>query len=256
MKKILSILFAAIVLASCDTSKEILYFQDAVINQPEQIQGFHDITLQPKDQVMITVSSKDPKLAALFNINPGLNQTSSNNEKYRSYTLDENGDIDFPILGTLHLSGKTRSQVAKTIKTRLVSENLVKDPVVIVNYMNLSVSVLGEVKNPGKYSIEKDRITLLDAISEAGDLTITGQRANVLVIREENGQRTTYQVDMRSKDVFNSPVYYLKQNDVVYVQPNKVRAGQSTINVNNLKNISFWTGMVSFFLSIGTIIFK
>ena len=137
-----------------------------------------------------------------------------------------------------------------------MEEDLVKDPVVTVEFMNLYFSVLGEVKTPGKYSITKDHISLLEAISMAGDLTIYGKRDAIFVIREENGERVTHWVDIRSKDIFTSPVYYLKQNDVVYVQPNKVRAGQSTINENNVKSVSLWISIGSFLTSLGVLLFK
>ena len=150
----------------------------------------------------------------------------------------------------------TKSQIAALVKQKLIDENLVKDPVVTVEFMNLYFSVLGEVKSPGKYSITKDQITLLEAISMAGDLSIYGKRNAVFVIREENGERVTHWADLRSKDVFNSPVYYLKQNDVIYVQPNKVRAGQSTLNENSVKSVSMWITIASFLTSLGVLIFK
>lgn len=122
--------------------------------------------------------------------------------------------------------------------------------------MNLYFSVLGEVKSPGKYDITKDRISLLEALSMAGDLTIYGKRDAIYVIREENGERVTYRVDIRSREFFRSPVYNLKQNDVVYVQPNKVRAGQSTINENSVKSVSLWISIGSFISSLGVLLFK
>ena len=127
---------------------------------------------------------------------------------------------------------------------------------VTVEFMNLYFSVLGEVKSPGKYTISKDQITLLEAIAMAGDLTITGKRDAIFVIREEAGQRITHWVDLRSQDIFQSPVYYLKQNDVIYVQPNKMRAGQSTINENNVKSVSLWISIASFLTSLGVLLFK
>ena len=264
MKKIFSILLlSGVLLSSCSTSRQILYFQDAPINQPDTITGVKDITVQPKDQISIVVSSKDPQLAALFNLTKiqyraGYNDLkgSNNNGEISGYTLDDNGDIDFPVLGTLHIAGMTKSEIAKTIKTKLIEENLVNDPVVTVEFMNLYFSVLGEVKTPGKYAITKDQITLLEAISVAGDLTIHGKRDAIFVIREEDGKRVTHWVDIRSKDIFNSPVYYLKQNDVVYVQPSKVRAGQSTINENQLKSVSLWISVASFLSSLGVLLFK
>ena len=222
-------LLMAVLLMSCNTSKEILYFQDINVNQPEVISGARDITVQPKDQISILVSSKDPQLAALFNLTRaqarvGTEGSVSSGGEVSGYTLDDKGNIDFPVLGTLHIAGMTKSQIAALVKQKLIDENLVKDPVVTVEFMNLYFSVLGEVKSPGKYSITKDQITLLEAISMAG--------------------------------VFNSPVYYLKQNDVIYVQPNKVRAGQSTLNENSVKSVSMWITIASFLTSLGVLIFK
>ena len=260
---LIKLCFLCVLLVSCNTSKEIVYFQDIVVNQPEAIIGARDITVQPKDQISIMVSSKDPQLAALFNLTrvqyrAGSTdlRTGSNSGEISGYTLDDKGDIDFPVIGTLHIAGMTKSQIAALVKQKLIDENLVKDPVVTVEFMNLYFSVLGEVKSPGKYSITKDQITLLEAISMAGDLSIYGKRDAVFVIREENGERVTHWADLRSKEVFNSPVYYLKQNDVIYVQPNKVRAGQSTLNENSVKSVSMWITIASFLTSLGVLIFK
>ena len=144
--------------------------------------------------------------------------------------MDDKGNIDFPVIGSLHIAGMTKNQIAALIKKRLVDEDLVKDPVVTVEFMNLYFSVLG--------------------------LTIYGKRDAIFVIREENGERVTHWVDIRSKDIFSSPVYYLKQNDVVYVQPNKVRAGQSTINENSVKSVGLWISIASFLTSLGVLLFK
>lgn len=260
---LLYLLFSLALLSSCNTSKEIIYFQDVEVNSPEAVAPPQDITVQPKDQISIVVSSKDPELAALFNLtrvqqrvgSTGLNN-SNNNGEISGYTLDDKGAIDFPVLGNLTVAGMTRSQIAALVKQRLKEENLVNDPVVTVEFMNLSFSVLGEVKTPGKYSISKDYITLLEAISMAGDLTIYGKRDAIFVIREEKGERVTHWVDLRSCDLFKSPVYYLKQNDVVYVQPNKVRAGQSTLNENSVKSVGLWISIGSFLTSLGVLLFK
>lgn len=256
-------LLLCLLLAACNTSEKIVYFQDIAVNQPEQIQESKDITVLPKDQISIVVSSKDPQLAALFNLTrvqyrAGMNNLASGsyNGEVSGYTLDDQGNIDFPVLGTLHVAGLTKSRIAALIKKRLIDENLVKDPVVTVEFMNLYFSILGEVKNPGKYNITKDQITLLEALSMAGDLTIYGKRDAIFVIREENGERVTHWVDMRSSDIFRSPVYYLKQNDVIYVQPNKVRAGQSTLNENSVKSVGLWISIGSFLTSLGVLLFK
>lgn len=261
--RLLYLLVSLALLSSCNTSKEIIYFQDVAVNRPEAIEATRDITVQPKDQISILVSSKDPQLAALFNLTRIQNragmselQSGSNNGEISGYTLDDKGNIDFPVLGELHVAGMTKSRIAALVKKRLMEENLVNDPVVTVEFMNLYFSVLGEVKTPGKYSITKDQITLLEAISMAGDLTIYGKRDAIFVIREENGERVTHWTDIRSKEFFTSPIYYLKQNDVVYVQPNKVRAGQSTLNENSVKSVSMWISIASFLTSLGVLLFK
>lgn len=261
MKKILLMAMLALALASCNTSKKIVYFQDIQVNRPEAITEARDITVQPKDQISILVSSKDPQLAALFNLprvqyRVGDNNMQNTNGDVSGYTLDTEGYIDFPVLGRLYVAGMTKSEIASYIKKRLMDENLINDPVVTVEFMNLYYSILGEVNSPGKYMITKDQITLLEAISMAGDLTIYGKRDAVFVVREEDGQRITHWVDLRTQDLFHSPVYYLKQNDVIYVQPNKVRAGQSTINENSVKSVSLWISIASFLSSLGVLLFK
>lgn len=262
-KQITLFCMALVLLTACNTSQKIVYFQDVGSNQSTPIENVKDITLQPKDQISILVSSKDPQLAALFNLTRAQYRAgyadlrySNSNGEVSGYTLDERGCIDFPILGELKIAGMTKSQVAKLIKERLVNENLINDPVVTIEFLNLYFSILGEVKTPGKYAITKDQITLLEAISMAGDLSIHGLRDAIFVIREEKGERTTYKLDIRNKDLFTSPAYYLKQNDVIYVQPNKVRAGQSTINENSVKSVSLWISIGSFLSSLGVLLFK
>lgn len=258
----LMILGVSFLLSSCKTSEKIVYFQDIQPGQQEQINNTQDITVQPQDEISIIVSSKDPKLAALFNLTRAQyragydNLSGGNYGEISGYTVDQQGNIDFPVLGKVNVVGLSRNEIADKIKNLLIKNDLIKDPVVTVGFMNLYFSLLGEVNRPDKYNITKDRITLLEAISTAGDLTIYGKRNDVLVIREENGQRKSYRVDLRSSKLFNSPVYYLKQNDVVYVEPNKVRAGQSTINENNVKSVSLWISVGSFLSSLGVLLFK
>lgn len=264
MRKILSLFVLALLcLSSCDTQKKVTYFQDLDFNSPTVIDSVGTIRMEPDDQISIIVTCKDPELSSLFNLvriqsrMGGVTGSSiyANNE-VSSYTIDANGNIDFPVLGTIHVAGLTRQEVAKEIKTRLVNSGQVANPVVTVEFANLAFSVMGEVKNAGKYAITKNKTTLLDAISMAGDLNITGLRDSVYVIREVDGKRVSYAVDLRSKDVFTSPVYYVKQNDVIYVRPNKMRAGQSTLNENTFSSVNFWLSVGSFLMSMGVLIFK
>lgn len=248
---------------SCSTTyKKINYIQDATPGQSEEILINKGILIQPKDMISIVVSSRNPELAQIFNLPRVTYQlgsgttggSGSNSNGIVGYSVNNDGNIDFPVLGEIHVAGFTRWEVSKMIKKMLAERDLLKDAVVTVEFMNFKVSVIGEVNNPDTYDITGDKITLLEALSMAGDLTIYGRRDNVSVIREQNGERVIYRVDLRSVDLFDSPAYYLQQNDVVYVEPNKVRAGQSTINENNLKSVSLWVSIASFLTTIITLI--
>lgn len=262
MKKIfvrLSILLVLLVVsaASCSTYKKINYIQDAQLDTALTMIANQGILIQPMDMISIVVSSRDPELARIYNLpvvtyQAGSESSVSNfNQHLIGYSVDNDGNIQFPELGTIHVAGLNRWQLAELIREKLSS--LVKDAVVTVQFMNFKISVTGEVTSPGVFDISGDKITIFEAISLARNLTIYGRRDGVYVIREQNGSRTIYQVDLRTVDMFNSPAYYLQQNDVVYVEPNKVRAGQSTINENNLKSVSLWVSIGSFLSTLATL---
>lgn len=265
MKKIILLWTVAVMMAlsSCNSSKKVLLMQDAEFNVPTEITNVNKIKVEPQDQISIVVSCKDPDIAALFNlittqrlIYPGSQITTSSSTQMSVYTVDVNGNIDFPVLGTINVAGLTRTQIAKKIKDKLISEDLVKDPVVTVEFYNLHFSVIGEVTRPGTYKIDQEQITLLEALSMAGDMTIYGKRDKVYVIREQDGKRTMHALDLRSKDFLNSPVYYLQQNDVVYVEPNRARIGQSSVNENTWKSASIYISIASVLTSIAVLVFK
>ena len=260
---ILSIMGAG-VLSSCGTSKDVVYFQDLKPGESEiTMPEVQAITVQPEDKISIIVNSRDMQLTNLFNLPyvskqlGSTSQLSNNNQGISGYTVDDEGNIDFPVLGKVHVAGLKREEIAEQIKNELMTKNLVKDPVVTVEFMNLCVSVLGEVNNPGRFAIARDRLTILDALSMAGDLTIYGNRQKVLVLRQEDGQQRVYGVNLTSGEhVYTSPAYYLQQNDVVYVEPNSVRSRQSTVNGNNVRSTSFWISLASLLTSIGILIFN
>jgi polysaccharide export outer membrane protein len=262
-KKLAALFLPFLLFASCNTPKKILYLQDIELNKPMIIEESPVITIMPNDMLSIVVSSKDNELAVLFNLprvsyyaaSPDL-LSSNMNGQISGYMVDLNGNIDFPVLGILHVEGLTRTQLSQTIKQRLIGDDLLKDPVVTVDFMNLKIYVLGEVGRPGMIAVSKDRISILEAISLAGDLTIYGKREGVYVIREKDAKRTAFRLDLRSVELFTSPVYYLQQNDIVYVTPNNVRAGQSTINENSLKSVSLWMSITSLLVTFGVLFFK
>lgn len=247
-------------MTSCSTYKKINYLQDIVPDKAERVAINKGILIQPQDMISIVVSSRNPELAVMFNLPVISYQAGSEvvsgagTQRLLGYVVDNDGNIDFPVLGLIRAAGMTRWELANEIKDKIVEGNYIKDPVVTVEFMNFKISVMGEVTAPGTYSIEGDKITILQALSLAKDLTIFGRRDNVSVIREQEGERIIYQVDLRSASIFESPAYYLQQNDIVYVEPNKVRAGQSTINENNLKSVSLWVSIGSFLTSLAVLI--
>ncbi len=254
---------SAFVLCSCSTTKHITYFQDLRPGESEQtVTAATEIVIRPKDKVSILINSQDLRLTNLFNLpivsqQVGSESTINMNRGLSGYTVDARGNIDFPVLGTLHIQGMTREEVASYVKRELQSHDLIKDPVVTVEFMNLGVDVLGEVNHPGHYNIDKDHYTVLDALSKAGDLTIYGKREKVLVLRNERGTQRVYGVNLCSANhLYTSPAYYLQQNDVVYVEPNETRARQSTVNGNNVRSTSFWLSLASLLTTLGVLVFK
>ena len=242
-----------LIVASCATQKKVPYFQDLNDGESVRIATPQDIRLKAGDQFTIYVNSKDQELALPFNLTRSTNNSSGNNNTRLAYTVDERGYIDFPTLGEIHVEGKTRDEVAKHIKNIILEQKLLLDPVVIVGFYNQQVSVIGEVNSPGKYDINKDRFTVLDALSLAGDLTIQGKRENVTVLREEYGVQKAYTLNLNDAAQFHaSPAFYLQQNDVVYVEPNPTKASQASTNGNTVRSISFWMSLASLALTLVT----
>lgn len=222
-----------LLMASCATTGRLTYFSDMQPESVVAVGGQQEICLRPGDKITVVVSSKDQKLADLFNLTDvAAAPDSGGGERAERrnalmYTVDSDGNIDFPVMGLLHVGGFSRDSVAKYIKAQLVSRQLLTDAVVNVEFSNLFVAVLGEVRNPGRYHIERDWFTVIDAISMAGDLTTNGDRSNVLVMRREGNVRRAYRIDLRSgASVYSSPAYYLRQTDIVYIEPLRARRGK------------------------------
>lgn len=249
------------VFAGCETPQNITYFQDSSNLSEIAVNRTNMITVKPGDEISINVNSKDPQLATMFNLpiqgyRIGAGTYSSNNSQASlSYSVDSNGEIDFPVLGKIKIGGLNRETIANYIKDQLIKEELIQDPVVTVEFTNLYFSVLGEVARPGRFDIKHDRVTVLDAIAMAGDLTINGLRENITVYREEGDIQKIYKIDLTStKDVYNSPVFYLQQKDLVYVEPNEQRRRQSTVNGNNVRSTSFWISLTSLATSVAVLV--
>lgn len=265
---ILLIVASTVTLGSCGSSKEVVYFQDLRPGETEiKLPEVKAITVRPEDKISIIVNSRDPQLTDLFNlpyVSRQLGQslrtngvTVSSNQGVSAYTVDADGKIDFPVLGKIYVAGMKREEIAECIKNELIKENLVKDPVVTVEFANLCISVLGEVNSPGRFNIDRDRLTILDALSMAGDLSIYGNRSKVMVLRQEGDVQRVYGLNLTSGEhIYSSPAYYLQQNDVVYVEPNAVKARQSTVNGNNVRSTSFWISLASLLTSVAILIFN
>lgn len=256
-KNLILLLIAMLTIASCKTQEKIIYFQDTEQNGTVTTQKPTALKLIPGDKIGVNITSAStPELALRYSLIQGTASSSAqaNINIYR-YTLDENGNVDLPGIGRLKVAGLTRSEAAALIQAKY-REGIINDAIVTVASYNQYVTILGEVKTPGQYEITRDNLNILEAIGRAGDLTITGRRDRVKVIRQEGDASKTYYVDLRSKDLFNSPVYNLQQNDVVYVEPNKMRTGQSTYNDNSIRSISTWLSISSVLISLSILIFR
>ena len=244
-KKIVLLLLITISLGSCVSKKDITYFQNDQINQANVSNAYKTI-FKPDDLLQITVSAIDLEAVRAFNL-PAVSYATTTNRavgtpQQQTYLIDNDGFIDFPVIGRLKIGGLTRNETIKMLKNKL-DPDYVKNPTINIRIANYSVTVLGDVKKPGTYTIPNERITILEAIGLAGDLNITGKRNTVKVFREINGEKIKFDLDLRSNNIFTSPVYYLQQNDVVYVDQNKASSQDAAFNRN--------TGL---FISIGSII--
>ena len=254
----------ALLLSSCHTPN-LAYFTDLNVGETKNVLEGKDVRFRVGDKLSIVVTSRDPQLSALFNLQHvtsyiGTTQSTGNvnsGGNVLGYIIDSHGEIDFPVLGKIKVIGYKREEVASMIKQELMKRNLVNDPVVTVNYAGLAFNVLGEVSSPGRYYIDRDRMTLMDALSMAGDLTLNGKRDNVMVLRANGDTRTMYRVNLQSADeLHHSPVYYVQQDDIVYVEPTKKRSRESTVNGNLLYTPTFWMSLTSFLLTVSLIILK
>lgn len=266
-------LLLACVASSCSTPKNIAYFQGSENVDVIEIANAQNkaLKVRPYDKLSILVTCKDPALARMFNLevytNSHVNNSSTTggsfrdynvgyNEGVTGYTVSAEGTIDFPILGVLKVEGMTRNELAAFIKGEIMGRGLIKDPVVSVEFLNTGFSMLGEINRPGRFDLNTDVITLVEAISLAGDLSIQGRRDNIKVMRKEGNAVHTYEVDLTDMEkLAKSPAYYLQQGDIVYVEPNDIRKRQTTSNGNSVTNISFWISVASL-LTSAALLFK
>lgn len=260
VKKFFLFFALILLLASCDTYKNVVYMQGAGVEV-----GFNDkdkalrpdATLKPGDLLTITVNTNTPEASQPFNLPliPGgegmssysISKTSiSGGAGIQNYLVDIDGNIVFPVLGKLHVAGMKKNELINLLKNKIYPFYMKEEPIITVRFANYKVSVLGEVNRPGAYDVNNEKLDLFEAVAIAGDLTIYGRRDNVLLIREnEKGVRTTYRIDLRDKRIIDSPFFYLQQNDILYVQPNNPRARGSALGSAEALSISVVGTLIS-----------
>jgi len=238
-----------VLLASCASRKDIAYFQD--------LSSFETMvdtdTFVPRfkvgDKISISITSEDPIASAPFNMVAGASMGEAAIGGQMTYSVDLDGNIVLPVLGVLEVKGLSLTEVKEAIRNKLIGDGHLKDPNVHVSLKSFVVTVLGQVNNPGTFEIEGQRTTILQVLGLAGDLTITGRRDNVLVMRDFNGTKVSTRIDLTKKEVLNSPVYYLTQNDVIYVEPNG-----SEVNSSKSDNRALTFSVASLLLTLTTTI--
>ena len=237
-------------LTNCTTSKKIIYFQNLDDAELEPLNTAYEAVIKKDDRLTIVVSGPDKMVCAPYNLTLNeMNSTGSlssngNPENVTlGYLVDSEGNIDFPILGKIHVEGMTRNELVNYLTQEIGKD--IKEPIVYVSFRNYKITILGEVKNPGTYTIESEKINILQALGYAGDLNLTAQRENILLLREVDGILTHHRIDLKDKEILQSPYFYLQQNDVIYVLPSATRVATATTAV------SIWSVVLS---SITTII--
>ena len=264
LRKLIVPVCAVLVFSACSTPKNIAYFTDVNNGATIAIAESKGITLRPSDKLSIVVNTKSAELNNVLNL-PAITHVIGSSEALSlnqsqgmsGYTIDPDGNIDFPLIGKVKAAGYTRTELAAKLKELLETKDAAKDAVVTVEFLNIGFSVLGEVNSPGFHSFINDKTTLLQGLSRAGDLSLYGNRNNVKVIRMQDGQQQVYVVNIQDTEgMMKSPAYILQQNDVVYVEPNDYRKRQATANASEVTKASFWLSAISAIATLAVLIFK
>jgi len=232
IKQLLVLHLLVILTYSCKAPLDVTYFQNTIDLEEIKTENNFQPIFKTNDIISISVLATDMDTAMPFNLNQGGSNDNDDSGHLSDYLIDYDGNIEFPVLGTLKIAGLTNIEVKNLIKSKL--KQYINTPIVIVRLQNFKITILGEVNNPGTYSVTNDRVTIIEALGLAGDLTIKGKRNNILVIREKDGIKKYHKIDLTSKDIFNTPAYYLTQNDVVYIEPNESQIRRSRTNDNTL----------------------
>ena len=246
-----------IMMGSCGSSKQIAYFQNIDTLSLAASKGLYDAKIMPKDELTITVLTTNPEVSAPFNLTVNSKvgssgQMNSGGGSLQGYLVDNDGDINFPVVGKLHVAGMTKTECEDMIKEK-ITPYLAKteNPIVTVRTSSYRVTVIGEVGSPKVVPVTTGQMSIIEALAQAGDLSIYGKRDNVLLIREDaTGEKHSYRLNLNDANLFNSPYYYLQQNDIVYVEPNKVKAKNSTIG----SSTTLWFSFVGIVTSVASLV--
>lgn len=248
-----------VLFGSCGSTKDVAYFQNSKDVDLTSSQYLYDARIMPKDQLTITVSTTDPDAAVPFNLTVptpmSQNQRSSYSQAMlQTYLVDNEGNISFPIVGNIHLGGLTKAEAEKKIQDLIKPYMAAAEtPIVTVRMTGYQISVIGEVNRPGTFTVGREKITILEALAQAGDLTIYGVRNNVKLVREDSkGKKSIYELDLNDANLINSPYYYLQQNDLIYVTPNKVKAQNSSVG----SMTTLWFSATSILISLTSLLYN
>ena len=267
MKNYLSLLMlclSGIAISSCSPPQDIIYFQDLTTTHPIDLPEIQYVRAKHEDKLLINVHCRDEKIAQLFNVlghgyygsrGSGRSAGMGVSTDLHTYNVDTNGNIEFPVVGTIHVGGLTRQEIADRIHDILIEENLVKDPYVSCSFASDYFYTLGEM-GTSTVQIPKDAFTIIEAIAQSGDLSISAERKKIRVIREVNGQLRNYEVDFTSAEsVVNSPVYYIQQGDIIYAEMDEKKQYSTTLYGNTVRKPTFWMSLISSILTFGLTIY-
>lgn len=255
LKLIVILLLSAVFVCSCGDANKIVLVEDIQPNISVRIQEPRPIRLQVGDRLNVYVHSRDRELVEMFNVNATSGSGSGNSNSNGMYTVDANGNIEMPIIGSLSVKGLTRTELQDMVKYKLLASKLVRDPIVSVDFVDLRYYTLGEAGYSSR-EITRDQITLIEALAEMGGISVEGKHTNVLVLRTIDGKQTPYEVDITNTSaLYSSPVYYLQQNDVIYARPTQTKINNTSLYGNQMRTPTFWFSLFNSILTL-TVLFS
>lgn len=255
LKLIVILLLSAVFVCSCGDANKIVLVEDIQPNISVRIQEPRPIRLQVGDRLNVYVHSRDRELVEMFNVNATSGSGSGNSNSNGMYTVDANGNIEMPIIGSLSVKGLTRTELQDMVKYKLLASKLVRDPIVSVDFIDLRYYTLGEAGYSSR-EITRDQITLIEALAEMGGISVEGKHTNVLVLRTIDGKQTPYEVDVTNTSaLYSSPVYYLQQNDVIYARPTQTKINNTSLYGNQMRTPTFWFSLFNSILTL-TVLFS